>query len=364
MVDASLPVDSYNCRRMVVHQGALWYAAGHGDTGTARPQEIRRLVNHDGVRDIQYGFGLDVGDGVAADALGELLWMESAGEHLFISVGGSASGLKARIMDWYVNEYGEAGWHTVVKNATEAVTYPWIGLGANDYLYWAEAGTGHVAKGVQYATLSPSAGVSTPRAGSGFIDLPDIDFGMPADIGVAVKVSVDAVNLSATNSNEYINVDFGTDGAVRTTTDLGDMLSGTKSIAFGSGAGVSATSIAVRMNLHQDGGSTTDDPILRATEIEMYKQPPERERFEFTIDIQASADIEGLSPEEVITNIQTARDLTTFPALVYGNLTSTNVVVKRLVWLETPEKEGMAGVAADTESKRVGACHVFAEEVA
>ncbi|MAH48178.1 hypothetical protein CMI37_20310 [Candidatus Pacearchaeota archaeon] len=334
-----LPRHTDNGRRMTVHNGALWYGIGVDDDS---PAPVKRLVNQDGVRRIEQGWGLNVGDGVPSDMLGPIKWMKSVNDFLFVSVGGGAASRQARILCHTVDPTtDEAGWHFMYQHDTANLLIDWIDVSPDD------DGTQRLHFGVRTTTSttdtqflakplsSPRSGVSIKRQATGIIDLPEIDGGMPGIKATWARVSVGAVDLSATKSNEYMLAQHGLEGAARTTTTLGNLVSGTKFVDYASGAGEAGVSDAVRLSLFRDtgAGDDTDSPSLQSCEMDYLKVPDTREALIFTIDLDKTARDRSPKrprPELVLADLKTARDLKTFPPLKYGDAPTMHGKIRRV----------------------------------
>ena len=341
---------------MVVYNGDLWFAGGSDNN---RPVPVFRLTVDGGRRVIDTGLGLDRGDGMPAEALGECIHMVSTDAFLYMLVGGGVSNRNARVYAWN----GE-GWHTVFRNSTAAQFMAWIGVHDNT-LHVGRAAPNTVFYLDEIET-NPATGVSLTRETTGYVVLPYYDAGLPTTDGVWLQVRVAADDLSADTSGEHIDIDFGLEGAARTGTGLGDILSGTKTLNFASGAGVSGTDIGFDIELRRDGGGTnTDSPRFRSLELRYLKQEPNLDRFVFTVDIEATAALEESDVETVITALETARDLATLPTFTYGNITQTHVKVRPIVWKETVE--GSDGIepqtVGDAQSRRYGFAEITLDQV-
>jgi len=350
-----------NCRRMIVHNGALWIPEG---VGTDQLAGMRRLSNEGDLRRIVTGLGLNTNDGVETDMRGPWRWFESSGVFLYACLGGDLndSNFQARILC-----HNGEGWHSIRESTgSNGEEYSWCALnGATLHYSERNVQTIGLNKNMRYLTgadAHPSSGVSTPREASGLIDLPYVNDGLPTVDGVFLQVRVDADDLSATSSGEYINIDYGVNGGARST-DLGNILSGTLKLAVASGAGVSARNTGVRANLHRDGGTNTDTPEMHTVEVATFKIPDKTERFTFQVDLEATAALEDKDIEAVVTELETARDLKTCANFRYGNMAQTFVHIRELAWNEEIQSSDGGAVAVDAEARRVGIVRVVVEEI-
>lgn len=371
--------NSDNCRRMKVGQnGALWFAQGVDDDSLPI---VYNMFTHNGVREFTVvPNDFSSGDGLPAARLGPIRWMEPAQKMMYVGMGGGKSGRNASIFC-----HNGRGWHSMRKHGTANQKIEWIAASGDDdgtprlhYAIRTASGTSDTVFLAQ-PFVNPSTGVSIKRESSGYIDLPTLDAGFPGDNGAWLQVLINAENLSAANTGEYINVDYGVDDGsgglqARTTTDLGDFLSGTTRINFPStaggtdnGAGRSSVNLGLRVNLHRDGTTNTDTPQLKDVRIAVLKEPPIRDRFSFTIDVLATMELTGRTAENIITDWETARDLITLPTFTYGPVTTARYVkVRQATWnmvLVSGSPGGAASVQNMAQVQREGFIIVVLEEV-
>jgi hypothetical protein len=370
-----MPAHNDNCRRMTVHNGALWFAQGTDDDS---PAPMYRMTVEGDRRIFEIGIGLSAGDGVPSDLLGPVRWMHSVQDQLFYSVGGGKASRKARIMAVREDDRGRISHHSMFAHGTANQKIVWVTLSADDdgtpRLHYAARTASNVTNSrfLGQPLVNPQSGVSIKRQASSYIDLPYIDGGgMPSLLAAWLRVGIHAFDLSASNSGEFINVDtdivadLGTLTARGSFSDLGDYLSGTRTQDINSGAGTSGLSLALRVNLLRDSSVNTHTPKLKDVEVDYYKFVPRVVRFRFMVNLNKTAERDDRQPEAVITQLETVEALSTLPTFQYANMTATNVRVKPLVWLEEPYSEGDAfvEVVPDTLSQRGGFCLVEVEEV-
>jgi hypothetical protein len=332
MEGASSPAD--NCRDMIVHQGELWYPVG-ADSNTSAG--MRKLNNSNDQRNFEFDFGLDFGDGVQSDLLGSFKKLFSAGDSLFATVGGSAADRNARVVCW-----NGTGWHHIARSSTANREIQWMHVSNADdgspgipLLHYniktaTSTSTSHY---IEYPLTNPASGVALKRedysAGqSGKIDLPYYDLGIPQENKnfLATHVMADDLDSASGSDKEFINVDFGVNGATLTT-DLGDIISGTSRLTFGSGAGVSGKNIGIRLNLNR-GGTNTDTPKIKDIVVEGVISPEVSYEHQLVIDIKETATNTGQSVETVISNLETAINAVTQVNLSFGQV-DKNVTVDR-----------------------------------
>ena len=325
---------SENCRDMVVYKGELWYPVGVDDNTAAG---MRVLNNNDRSRNIDSNLGLDFGDGVPSDLLGPFKKLFVAGDFLFASVGGGAANRNARIVCWNGN-----GWHHIARSSTANKEIQWMHVSSADdgaigtplLHYNISTGTStSTSHYIEYPLTNPASGVALKREDysdgqSGTIDLPYYDLGIPQENKnfLATHVMADDLDSASGADKEFINVDYGVNGAALTT-DLGDILSGTSRLTFGSGAGVSGKNLGLRLNLNR-GGTNTNTPKIKDIVVEGVISPEVSYEHQLIIDIKETAINTGLNVETVISNLETAINSVTQVNLSFGQV-SKNVTIDR-----------------------------------
>ena len=140
----------------------------------------------------------------------------------------------------------------------------------------------------------------------------------------AVHINADSLT---DDSNEYIEVEYGLDGAA-TTTDLGNFTSSTTKVTFASDVGVSAKNIGLRLKLNRADGTATNTPELKDIVIEGYVVPATAYEHTLTIDLEQTAIDTGQAVETVISNLETLISTLTQVTFKFGQV-SKNVAVDR-----------------------------------
>jgi len=323
-----------NCRDMIVYKNELWYPVGVDDNTAAG---MRVLTNTNQTRSIDSDLGLDFGDGVPSDLLGPFKKLFVAGDFLFASVGGGAANRNSRIVCWNGN-----GWHHIARSSTADKEIQWMHISSLDdgatgtplLHYNISTGTStSTSHYIEYPLTNPASGVALKREDysdgqSGTIDLPYYDLGIPQENKnfLATHVMADDLDSASGADKEFINVDYGVNGAALTT-DLGNILSGTSRLTFGSGAGVSGKNLGLRLNLNR-GGTNTDTPKIKDIVVEGVISPEVSYEHQLIIDIKETAINTGLSVETVISNLETAINSVTQVNLSFGQV-NKNVTVDR-----------------------------------
>ncbi len=349
---------------MKLFDGSLWYSPGN-PYGT--PPAIYRITPSGSSVSIDVTYGLDVGDGVPADAVGDIYDMFASETQLYISVGGDAAGRKARIMAW-----NGTGWHTVYQHATANQKILWLhvtssGASINKALHFAVLGA-TTSDSDQILDMYKLDGIETPphtsssikRQTSSYIDLPRIDGGMPGSKAAWLRDSIHADDLSASTSNEYVALQSGKDGEARTTNTIGNFLSGTTSLDHSSGAGDSSVSQALRVTLNRDGSDNTHTPVIKSLETSYYKQVDTMEGFRFMVDLETTAQEQGITTEAVITNLETIRDSVVLLPFTYG---VRSTIYVRVVDMDFSELFDDTVDTSSSYSQRTGKVLVTIEQV-
>lgn len=354
-----------NCRRMTTHENKIWFGLGV-DNDTPAP-----IWTLDSSGNVDTAQGLDVDDGLTADSAGPVRWMKSGGGFLYVSTGGS-DGTTSRTSRIFCHN-GE-GWHSVRKHTSTNEKLEWLELSSDDdntprLHYAVRTGTSvSNTKHLEHPNTNPSSGILIKRELNGIIDFPWIDGGMPSIDGIFLNAGIAAGDLSATNSDQFINMDFAKDGEARAANDLGDFLLATKALQWPKGAnagtGISTRELSARLNLIRDASVNTDTPKFRSLAIDYVKDPDTVESWRVTIDLVETARLQETGVENIITRLQTARDLGTLPTFSYGNSGTKFVKVFIPEWEEEViEDASEGGVAApNTAAIRKGKVEVTLEE--
>ena len=311
---------NHNGRRMVVHQGSLWFAQGVDNNS---PVPIYRMTVQGDSRVIESGFGLSFGDGVPDDLLGPVFWMKSAGDFLFASVGGNEASRNGRLICWNGN-----GWHHMPKYPTANNPIEWIDIGTGDdgtpRLHYAvrDSASASLVKFLGQPLVNPRSGVAIKRddqnaALAGHIELPFLDFGIPSESKLFTSVHINADDLTDT-SNEYVEVEYGINNAA-TTTDLGNFTSTTSKVTFASDIGISAKNIGLRLKVNR-GSTNTDTPKIKDIVVEGYVVPDTAYEHNMVIDIEETAKATGQNVETVISNLQTLISTVTQMTFKFGQV--------------------------------------------
>lgn len=179
---------------------------------------------------------------------------------------------------------------------------------------------------------------------SGVMDRPRIDGGLPGNPASWLSVFSETDDLSSNNTNEHINLDRGVNGATPST-DIGDILSGTRTLAIAAGAGVEGREFQLREN-YARGSTTSNTPKGFSSEITYRKKinkitagndnSDSLRRYTVRIDVKQSVSPEYKTWEEVVKTLFDAEGNIPLQTMqlaaigTSGTLRNVDVKVKRL----------------------------------
>lgn len=323
------------------------------------------------------------GDGLVTARQGYVNYMlKVSNEFLMVAYGGSAASKNASIfmIDTSVllkdpeTDKAFMPWHHMYQNATANLDIIGMAFSTEDdnteRLHFSVEGTSaSVCSHIEEPFVNPdqSTTVKYQASNVSFIRLPVDDLGDPQTNAVITQGLVAANALSATTSGEYIQHQYGLDGAADTTTTLGNYLSGTLALSFGTGAaGVAAKTIGNRLNFFR-GSTNTNTPKLLEWELQAHNLLLGRRAWTFTIDIAKTVAmmpptvVANTPPEEtVITNLLTAATATTLVTFTIGRMTQTRVRVPN----DNPPifHFDIVNSTAQQLGQRTGTCTIRVEE--
>ena len=207
--------------------------------------------------------------------------------------------------------------------------------------------------------LKPHWVSAAATATTGILQRPYQHFDADGLAKAFLRVLVRADDLSATAAGEYITYKYGTDGAVRTTTNLGNFLSGTKQLDVASGAGVSISDIGDELTFTRDAGDTTQSPKLASVSMFYDVARGELEAWEMIIDIPETARRFNKNRETVITDIETVRNSAILVAFQDTRLAAASYVrLLPVEWLESYPVDK----PSDVKPERISYAHIRIEE--
>ena len=299
-----------------------------------------------------------------ADMSGYGKYAVSSNDWLFFSYGGAAAGKKAWIGAYdgqgSIGDDRSAGFHFIFQNDTANRTIDWLALSAADdgnlRLHFLER-TGTTSNSTEFILnplAHPDGGQTINYAASGVQDRPRLDMGFPHDNAAFFEVSLEADDLSGSTSGEYINLDYGVNDATPST-DVGNILSGTRRIQIASGAGVEGREIQIREN-YARSGTTANTPKGYDMEIKYKKklnkttagndESDSYRRWIMDIDIIQTANQENRNVQAVLGDLYEAEGNTIGQTFSYG-LSGTRYVDVKVMGL----RHGLSQVSDETRAE-------------
>ena len=356
-----MPVHADNCRRMTTHgDGSVWIPKG---VTTAQVAGMVRFFTDGNRRVFDTNAGPDQNAGLPSDLLSSIQWVLSVEGQLLVAIGGGAAGRKARILS-RLDSTG--AWHHITQHGTVNRRMRALGFDGTNLHF--EVRTGTTTSDTLFLgspLTSPDVGATIKREASGTIHFPVVNAGMPAIPKTWLQFTVEADDLSATNSDQHIDMTYGIDGAVRTTTSVsGDFLSGVKSLGITSTeAGVNATSIGLAVTLKR-GSTNTNTPVLRTLSANYIPEVQRIRWWECEIDIGRSAFLQHSTYNRSVvrTNINTLMDAgTQVPVRFPGESADVYVTIKKPKFSVVPSS-GVVRSGLDTFQRHGGFVKVRFEE--
>ena len=192
--------------------------------------------------------------------------------------------------------------------------------------------------------------------------------GFPFDNAAFFQVGLEADDLGADTSGEYINLDYGVNAAAAST-DIGNILSGTRRLQIASGAGVEGREIQIREN-YARSGTTTASPKGYDMEITYKKklnktsagndESDSYRRWTMDIDIIQTSNQENRNAQSVLGDLYEAEGNTIGQAFSYA-LSGTRYVECKVMGL----RHGLSMVSDETraEASKVTTVTIQLDEV-
>ena len=208
--------------------------------------------------------------------------------------------------------------------------------------------------------IQPVSRVTQHYQTSSKMQFAEDDAGDPHNDMTVHEARIEADNLGADNTTEYVEYKFGTDGAAWDTTDLGDFLSGDLDLVHGSGAGVSAKTLRNEIVGHRDGGDTTDTVLLKDFEVMASKTQQVLRLLLLEIDLSETAKQTRITTETVITNLEAVMKSSEKTTFKVGELPEMKVRIRQpAAW----ELEAVDQDLRKTRGMLTGFASVIVEEV-
>lgn len=284
------------------------------------------LMKYDGTDVTSEGYDKD--DGLPSDKWGEITAMTSSYKYIFAAVKGATySHILARDTDsnWqYYARIPTAGvWvkRLFLSNANDGIDRLWCIFGSYGY-------PGYFLNPM----VNPLQAGTYSYVPTGHFTPPIYDGGMSEENGAFYDMSITA---DAVGSN-YITTYYGLNGASPITT-LGVVATTPQTFKYGSPYGLEGYRIQPKFILSRaDTAGTT--PVFREATIHYLKDPNKRETFDFTVDLDETANIERKSAEAIVGSLDYVRDKKTLVPFWYGQIATKNVKI-----LDIPSEEEVEG---------------------
>jgi hypothetical protein len=323
-----LPIHTHNGRGATLHNGKLYVSLGYGGC-------IEIEWAGEGVYNSQF-MGPNLGDGLPTSKQGYFSWLLSSEGFLVGGYGGHASGKNGTILLW-----NTLGWHCIFQNTTQNERPHFGGASAADddtkRLHYADR-TGTTPMHHRFFATpfnNPVDGGTYKYQLNGDLTFPEQAAGLPEIPCAWLVADIDAVELTAGSGgsggsgDEFIEFKYGKTGESTTANDLGDFLSGVKTLKFpassNNGTGESTKTILPYVNLDRST-TNTKSPILRALILSYRKVPATRYAYRVVVDVSASMRISKGGQKAIITDLESAQDSVVQVAFKYADKASVNVV--------------------------------------
>ena len=317
LVDPMFP-QGFNCLRMIVHQGALYY--GIGSSQSARQFELRRLSNRSGAQLIEDVSVSD--DGLPGDALGPITFMLSQGDQLFVAVGGYLTGQHARVFVLLSDDT----WHVIYRHPTANEEIKGIAFSDRDdnvarLHILIEPGGNDESAFLEYPVSHPESGPSIDREDEGFIVLPEMDAGLPSFDKAWYYTSVIAGgDFGDTASGNVIDVDY--ESAEDTWTELGSATTDDVRLEWPDG-GLERDRLRLRLRPER-GDTVTDSPILRNLVIAVNPEITTY-RYRFQVNVEQTAKVFSSRGSTILAQLREAAASTSLVPMSYADDAMTMV---------------------------------------
>ena len=367
-IDSNITSHPDSCRNMVNHNGELWYPQGVSTSDVFQVWRMFLGANGQWIHEPTAG-SPHLRDGLPTDMLGTVTAMFSSGGFCYIVVGGGAAGRKATVFC-----HNGFGWHPISQSATENRIFHTMAVSAeNDGVVRLHLGEkvgtdDSEPKVVENVNSHPSSGVTIARNAASILALPFMDGGMPTTnaIWMMMRAKVDALDTDL--NGEHIPVTYGKDGEARTantdldndvtddaTHDPNDLYSNAKELDFTTTAkqGVQSVSLGLQLTMTVVTPAT---PELQAVELVYIKDPPIIQEWDYEVDVAETHRITGVSPEVIVTNLESAESNGVLVPLTYGQLGTKYVSVTNVKYDLEFENAGaeMEFASAQTWDLRTG----------
>ena len=271
---------------------------------------------------------------IAAPALptarqGFIRYMETAEGWIFCAYdNGRLTGTQPSIFAW---DTIKRAWHSELLRGTAGKQIQWLHISSADdgtvRLHYAER-SGLTAdhnsttdeRFLADILTDPASGKTIKYEADGYVEIAEDDLGDPHANGAVYESLVEADDLSAADTGEYIKHLYGADGAAWDAATLGNYLSGTKAQKWGTNSlGLALKTIRHRLELYRDAADNTQTPKLKEFEFRAYKNlAAGLLGWIVPIDLEATARTYGRDTEQVISDLETILGSNTLVLFEFG----------------------------------------------
>ena len=142
-----------------------------------------------------------------------------------------------------------------------------------------------------------------------------------------LQAVLDATDLSADTSGEYVAYSTGTEDADWGTDARGNFLSGDLDLQFGAGAGVGAKRMKHQLDLFRDAAVNTDTPKGKRFEVWARHIQQQLRSVALPVDFDKTAELRDEPVSTIISELETLAQQSTQFLLGIGNITEFRAVV-------------------------------------
>lgn len=297
------------------------------------------------------------GDGFVAARQGHInKIIAPLGRYFYVSYGGHVAGDQASIFairyEWQqdpVTGWFYRPWHSMYQEADANIDITTLVESPED------DGTPRLHFALEHASSSEmyhlenhddseaATGTTHKRATTGFMEMAEEDFSDPHETKTILRTRIDADNLSADDTGQYAEHEYGIDGAAWTNvSNFGNYVSGDKALFWGrtqqnvtgqteAGNSEGIAAVTLRNRLVFKGAEASQGPSLKELEVTAVTLYDDLLRFVVPIDLDATTSLGGddqRSAEQVHDELITILRTNTLVPFEYGKQTAIYVRVR------------------------------------
>jgi hypothetical protein len=347
----------------------LIFGTGNGDLNVL-------YINSTGAKEIRRSG--PPADGLVNERRGHVndIYCPTGDKYYYVAYGGHAGSQQASIFAvtyaWHTNISSgdlEQTWHSLYQEGDANLDIIGLIISTEDdgtpRLHFSIEGAG---TSEMYHLENPfdneaQSQVAHKRASAGFIEFSEENGGDPHIPKNILRARVDVEDLSADDTGEYIEHEYGIDGADwANVSNFGHFISGDKELLFGrtqqnvsgqseAGASTGITAHTIRNKLILNNNTAANTPMVHEYELTVETHLPRKQGFQLTIDIGLTVQEGDVTEDDVRTNIDAVLDSVPLVSFTYPTDESTALLVRASRYTGALES-GPPGTNIDTE--RVG----------